>query len=144
MRYALLLTLTLLLVACGGDDDLPKLTPTATASPQPTVGITPMVLAMPTPVPIPTATPVPTPQREAKGLFNDPRTVTQARRVSLGPPVSPFTPPDGRTVVVYDLYTGREQRFEPGMAGFFSGDYFIYASEAREAWLVNLRSGERH
>jgi hypothetical protein len=144
LRYVMLLAFTLLLVACSGDDDAPNPTPTATPSPQPTVGITPMVLAMPTPFPMPIETPVPPAQREAKGLFDDPRPVNPARRLSLGTPVSPFTPPDGRTVMVYDLYTGREQRFEPGIAGAFSGDYFIYASEAHEAWLVDLRTGEKH
>jgi hypothetical protein len=145
LRCLTLIGLLFLFTACGGDEE-PLETPTTVGQEQaqPAVGSTAQPLGA-TPfanVPI-TSSPVPTPLRQVKGLFNDPRSTTPSQRISLGAPVSPFTPPDGRTVIVYDLATGKEQRFEPGYAGSFAGDYFTYWADSQEGWLVNLRTGER-
>jgi len=56
----LVITMTLFLAACGGDDPVPESTPALT--PEATPAPTPVLTPEPTPEPIPVLTPEPTPE----------------------------------------------------------------------------------
>lgn len=145
IRLATLVLVSLLLLACSGDDDSQE----PDASPRPTFAATPR----PGTTAIPGATVRPTisvddyeSQLQLKGVYRPPEITHVAATAQLPErPKTDFAAWDGASVVVYDIETGEAHDFGPGSLArpAFGEHYFVYTSADHEVYAVDLRTMQK-